>query len=123
LLAPLARCAFLYDSPGVLSLSGVHLLSGRWATPFSHLVRYVRKHLVEVGDVVEETGSGGTDCETAAPAGVVITKAASRGGAEYDEDEGPKRSADKVRRGTMAAAGSWGVGLACDGFGPMHVGE
>ncbi|GLI71003.1 hypothetical protein VaNZ11_016119 [Volvox africanus] len=83
-----------------------YFISHRWATPFSHLVRYVRKHLVELGDVVEEGGAGiggrsSAAAAVAAPAGVVLTKAESTkkwksSTADDDEEAGPTRSADKV---------------------------
>ncbi|KAG2425099.1 hypothetical protein HXX76_014008 [Chlamydomonas incerta] len=38
-----------------------YFISHRWATPFSHLVRYARKHLVELGDVVEVPPPGAAD--------------------------------------------------------------
>ncbi|EFJ40045.1 hypothetical protein VOLCADRAFT_100240 [Volvox carteri f. nagariensis] len=88
-----------------------YFISHRWATPFSHLVRYVRKHLVELGDVVESDCSGDSSSAAAPPPGVVLTKAKSKGrnapgagggaaaGAgdgDEDEEATPKRSADKV---------------------------
>ncbi|GIL86068.1 hypothetical protein Vretifemale_14319 [Volvox reticuliferus] len=84
-----------------------YFISHRWATPFSHLVRYVRKHLVELGDVVEEggasdtSGGGGSAAAAATAAGVVLTKAKSTGkgkssAADEDEEAGPTRRADKV---------------------------
>lgn len=62
---------------------------GRWATPFSHLVRYARKHLVELGDVVL------VPPEAAVAAGGDGGGTSGSSGKEFTVPEG-KRRADQV---------------------------
>ncbi|GLC44943.1 WD repeat-containing protein 49 [Pleodorina starrii] len=104
--APPPKCPSLSAAP----LTHAPSLSARWATPFSHLVRYVRKHLVELGDVAEDIGGGGGDGGTATTAAaaaaagdVVVTRAARQpkpaataADDDADEETEPKRKADQV---------------------------
>ncbi len=67
----------------------------RWATPFSHLVSYVRKHLVEMGAYRDPPGSGPPRPEAGAA------------GAEDDDndDDGPTKSTEDV----YVWWGPWGL--------------
>ncbi|GFR41736.1 hypothetical protein Agub_g2489 [Astrephomene gubernaculifera] len=67
-----------------------YFISHRWATPFSHLVHYVRKHLIELGDVREAATAAATGSGAAPPPGsgadaAEAEEAAGAAGAEEEE--------------------------------------
>ncbi|KXZ48004.1 hypothetical protein GPECTOR_31g368 [Gonium pectorale] len=85
------RCRYVETLPPGRVGRTDYFISHRWATPFSHLVRYVSKHLIELGDVREADQSQG---EGQGEAAGELEKAAG-GGADGDDAGPPPRSADQ----------------------------